>query len=113
MKKQIVTSFGRYQEACEELAKEFMYTYYPGKDIEWHWIHDRVGGTLRVNLNCLEMKEIFDTMRLNPTVAQFHDYAGLKLQFDDDGKECDRTLGMFLRYGEAKIGKIPLLDYDL
>lgn len=112
MTKQIVTHCGKYQEACEDLASHFVDTYYP-KDITWHWIHDRVGGTLRVNLSCFEMKEVFDTIRLNPTQDQFFDYQAFKSTFEDDGEECDRSIGVFLKWGKVNMKKVPIFDYDL
>lgn len=77
---------GTYELACNELAEYFVTKYF-GKDAEYYWIGDEVGGVIEVADRFFSMSDIADFVRHKYSAKMLFSYYDQKLDSDMKNKE--------------------------
>lgn len=69
-----------YEKSCDELAKEFVRKYF-GKDTEYYWIGDEVGGVLSVADYFFNMSHMVDFIRYKYTKNMMFEYYDYSMEY--------------------------------
>ena len=61
----------QYYEACNTLARRFLYDVYPEGGDDWFWIGDKIGDVLAFSDMFIDMNQIADYFKYDYTPEQF------------------------------------------
>ena len=100
----------KYYKCCEELRKEFVFTYFLGEE-DWgnddsYWIADRIGETLSVADMYFNLDKIVKILELEMTEDELYDWYWADLDFAMVGKTMPLNLENWVRVSREG-GELP------
>jgi hypothetical protein len=77
---------GTYELACDELAQYFVVKYF-GKEAEYYWIGDEIGGVIDINERFFSIDDMVNFLRYKYSAKMLFKYYDEKLECDSKGKD--------------------------
>jgi hypothetical protein len=80
-----ISTLKSWEKITQELTDLFIKKYF-GKDAEWYWVADEIGGVLYVNDRFFNLSDIVDFLKCGYTPKQMFRYYDYRLENQEKGK---------------------------